>query len=266
MSKNKITIKEVAKEAGVSVATVSYVINDRKDVKISDKTRKKVLQVINLLDYAPNQAAKALASKRKSQIGLALSKTSNLMQLAGQMQTMQTLAAFFHRKNYELMMIHPDYLEKYAQADAIICYDMETSDFKTLGDNNLVPLLALDSFINDPLFFQINSDIEKQKSACAEYFQQEPYSYVTLEPHNVERKKFLESHFDSIYFVNTPEDFKSISAKNLFLTDEILVDSLREQHRIFFSSNLAEDKLELLFQSMEQAIERAPIQNHNLYV
>ena len=37
----KVTIRDVAKEAGVSVATVSYIMNDRKDVKISSETRKK---------------------------------------------------------------------------------------------------------------------------------------------------------------------------------------------------------------------------------
>ena len=68
MAKNKVTIKDVAKAAGVSTATVSYVINNRTDIKLTDETRKKVLQVIHLLDYSPNQAAKALAANRKSRI------------------------------------------------------------------------------------------------------------------------------------------------------------------------------------------------------
>lgn len=59
-------------EAGVSVATVSYVINNRTDMRISDATRKKVLQVINLLDYTPNQSAKALATSRNRMAALYL--------------------------------------------------------------------------------------------------------------------------------------------------------------------------------------------------
>ena len=44
-TKKQVTIDDIAREAGVSTATVSYIVNDRKDVKISDETRKKVLQI-----------------------------------------------------------------------------------------------------------------------------------------------------------------------------------------------------------------------------
>ncbi|MCD3499298.1 LacI family DNA-binding transcriptional regulator [Streptococcus equi subsp. equi] len=59
-------MKDVAREAGVSVATVSYVINNREDQKISPETRNKVLQMINLLNYRPNQAAKSLVTQKDS--------------------------------------------------------------------------------------------------------------------------------------------------------------------------------------------------------
>ena len=58
----KVTVKDVAREAGVSVATVSYIMNNRTDQKISDATRKKVLQIANLLNYTPSSVAKSLAT------------------------------------------------------------------------------------------------------------------------------------------------------------------------------------------------------------
>ncbi|MBS4922914.1 MAG: substrate-binding domain-containing protein [Streptococcus salivarius] len=55
-----ITIYDVAREAGVSMATVSRVVNGNKNVK--ENTRKKVLEVIDRLDYRPNAVARGLAS------------------------------------------------------------------------------------------------------------------------------------------------------------------------------------------------------------
>ena len=66
----KITVRDVAKEAGVSVATVSYILNNRPDQKISATTRKKVLQIANLLNYKPSHAAKSLAEGRNNIIGI----------------------------------------------------------------------------------------------------------------------------------------------------------------------------------------------------
>lgn len=60
------TIKDVAREAGVSIATVSKVINDR--VHVAPDTRKKVLQVMEKLNYAPNAAAANLARRSSKNV------------------------------------------------------------------------------------------------------------------------------------------------------------------------------------------------------
>ncbi|MFC6605182.1 LacI family DNA-binding transcriptional regulator [Ectobacillus funiculus] len=57
----KPTIYDVAKEAGVSIATVSMVINNTG--RISTKTRKKVLKVMDELKYYPSAAASTLTGK-----------------------------------------------------------------------------------------------------------------------------------------------------------------------------------------------------------
>ena len=66
----KPTVKDVAKAAGVSVATVSYVLNDKPGQKISEETRKKVLQIANLLHYTPRQEAVGLATGKSKMIGI----------------------------------------------------------------------------------------------------------------------------------------------------------------------------------------------------
>lgn len=62
------SIKDVAKEAGVAVATVSRVMNNRG--YISKETRKKVEQAMDALDYHPNQIARALQKNQSFLLGL----------------------------------------------------------------------------------------------------------------------------------------------------------------------------------------------------
>lgn len=71
----KITIRSVAEEAGVSIGTVSKVIND--SGKISEKTRKKVFQAMQKLNYKPDAAAASLRGKRTKLIGLLVPDISN---------------------------------------------------------------------------------------------------------------------------------------------------------------------------------------------
>lgn len=64
----KLTINEVADKAGVSRQTISRVINNRPDV--ADETRKRVLRIIEELDYRPNAVARSLSMKRTNNFGL----------------------------------------------------------------------------------------------------------------------------------------------------------------------------------------------------
>lgn len=52
--KKNVTAKDIAKLCGVSQATVSYVINNRQNQKISEETRRKVLDAVEALHYYPN--------------------------------------------------------------------------------------------------------------------------------------------------------------------------------------------------------------------
>ena len=66
------TIYEVSTLAGVSLATVSRVIN--KNSRVSDKTRQKVLDAMAELGYRPNSIAQSLASNRSNSVGILVSE------------------------------------------------------------------------------------------------------------------------------------------------------------------------------------------------
>ncbi|WP_196590775.1 LacI family DNA-binding transcriptional regulator [Pectinatus frisingensis] len=74
-NEKQISIKEVAKMAGVSVATVSRVINN--NGRFSEITRKKVMQVIKDSGYRLNMAAKSLREKKSKTIGVIVPYITN---------------------------------------------------------------------------------------------------------------------------------------------------------------------------------------------
>ena len=72
---SKITQYTIAEKAGVSAITVSRVINNKPDV--NPKTRKKILKIINELNYVPNLLAKSLKSGKSKTIGVIVSNLYN---------------------------------------------------------------------------------------------------------------------------------------------------------------------------------------------
>ncbi|MBM4762593.1 catabolite control protein A [Bacillus sp. B15-48] len=71
-----ITIYDVAREANVSMATVSRVVNGNPNVK--PVTRKKVMEVIDRLGYRPNAVARGLASKKTTTVGVIIPDISSI--------------------------------------------------------------------------------------------------------------------------------------------------------------------------------------------
>ncbi len=99
----KVTIYDVAKAANVSIATVSKVINNSGN--ISEKTRKKVKQVMKDLDYYPNMLASALMGKQTKTIGLMIPDLANpfFSELARKIEDRG------HELGYNLVICNTDY-------------------------------------------------------------------------------------------------------------------------------------------------------------
>jgi len=76
----RATLKDVAERAGVSKATVSYILNNA-DKPITEETRLKVKKAMEELQYVPNLGAASLTSKTSKMIGVVIPQTEPGSQL-----------------------------------------------------------------------------------------------------------------------------------------------------------------------------------------
>lgn len=102
MAKQTITIYDVAREAGVSMATVSRVVNGNPNVKPS--TRKKVSDVIDRLKYRPNAVARGLASKKTTTVGVIIPDVTN-MYFSSLARGIDDIASMY---NYNIILANSD--------------------------------------------------------------------------------------------------------------------------------------------------------------
>ena len=77
--KSRPTSRDVARLAGVSRTTVSYVINNKRggNIRISEKTRRKVWNAVEVLNYRPSSAAQTLRTNRSNMLAVMIPRVEN---------------------------------------------------------------------------------------------------------------------------------------------------------------------------------------------
>ena len=260
--RKKITIKDIAREANVSVATVSYVINNRTEERISEETRKKVLQVANLLNYTPNQSAKALATNRSHNVAVYLPTDVSPLKRAEQLHFLNRLSAYLRSHNYNLVYVSSREQMPGDNVDSIICYDISSEDFYVIGDNNFIPLLFVDSFTTEPFFFQIAVDYPVLRSEANAYFSSPDYTAVCLEIGNAISREHLEQAFPSVIYIHAPQDLTLLHDQNVVIWEDTLRQLLPESCNVFYRPSITTDKLDKVMECMELAINHVQTDVH----
>lgn len=104
ISKRRVTSYQVAKRAGVSRTTVSFVLNDVPGSNISEETRQRVLQAAEELGYVPNAAARSLVSGQSLTIGLVVSQAEHLQVDAFIPQLLYSISHTSHQHGYRVLL------------------------------------------------------------------------------------------------------------------------------------------------------------------
>jgi len=126
------TSKDVARVAGVSQSTVSYVMSGKRP--ISEKTRKVVEDAIAELTYQPNAGARALAGRR-TQIIAVVMPVDNALGAAGFMAFVEEITLVARQHDHDVLIVTADEgvagLQRVAGralCDAIVVMDVKTDD------------------------------------------------------------------------------------------------------------------------------------------
>lgn len=160
------TIYDVAREAGVSMATVSRVVNGNPNVKPT--TRKKVLEAIEKLGYRPNAVARGLASKRTTTVGVIIPDISSIFfaELARGIEDIATMYKYNiilcnsdQNKDKEIHLINT-LLEK--QVDGIVFMGGQiTEDHVEEFKRSPVPIVLSATIDQEKEFPSVNIDYEE---------------------------------------------------------------------------------------------------------
>jgi DNA-binding LacI/PurR family transcriptional regulator len=133
----KFTSKDVARLAGVSQSTVSYVMSGNRP--ISEATRRRVLEAIEALTYQPNAGARALASQQTRVIGLMVVPVHGPgldgVPDAGALPFIETIASSAREHDHDVLLVTADEgsagLQRLAGrslCDALVLMDIEARD------------------------------------------------------------------------------------------------------------------------------------------
>ncbi len=189
MSDKRVTMKDIAMEAGVSTATVSYVLNYSEKEKISHETRMRIFEAANKLKYIPNMTAKSLASQRSYLVGIIInmggkdkkSKVYQYYDLAREIQRN------LYPKGYDVVLLPTKEMEKdiaigqKRSLDAVFIVDMEEERIKEIATKFYVPAIFIEGYMDDPIFCKILTNYESVINRARE--QLGNHFYVVMEDH-----------------------------------------------------------------------------------
>ncbi len=216
-----VTIKDISKKSGFSVATVSKVLNNYTD--ISPLTRDKVLKLCKEMGYVPNSSARSLKTHKSNTIGIIFEEVTNQgLQHPLFAKILESFKGVVEANGYDIMFLaknmgkeHGSYLEhskrKQVEGILVLCEDFNSDEMLELYQSNL-PVVIIDYFVDTAV--TVTSNNEEGMKQGVQYL------------HDLGHTKIAHIYGDDETFIGgTRKDAfeKYMNKLNLDLPDEFLV-------------------------------------------
>lgn len=161
--KKYITIKDIAKMAGVSINTVSRALNNKPDV--SEETKKKILKIAKKLGYVRNFTASSLRQKQTKTVGVVIADSSNPFYA----EVLKGIESAARKYGYQIILMNTDRIYKREEeairillerrVDGLLISPVQdkNDDIKYLVDKG-TPLVIVGRHFDDIKVDEIHSD------------------------------------------------------------------------------------------------------------
>ena len=172
-----VTLKDIAERAGVSMMTVSRVMNS-KEGKVSEKTASRIRSLADEMGYIPNSSARSLAAKSSQIIAVILRDSNTFHPLSDPYNA--SFLGFITReiqKRGFYVMIH--FVQDFSDitfrlrswnAEGAIFLGVFDEEVQKIQNRNKIPLVFIDSYSNVRQLINIGIDDYKGGQLAAEYF------------------------------------------------------------------------------------------------
>ena len=162
----RVTLKDVARRAGVTTATVSYALSGKRP--ISEATKQRVMEAIAELDYVPDLNARGLSMRDSKLIGVVVPQTEPgerlMFQNSFYSEVLGSIEYYARQQGYHILISATDANESYLtlakqrNLDGIIVIGMYPDAFYQQMKKTQIPIVLIDSYCNDHYYHNIRID------------------------------------------------------------------------------------------------------------
>lgn len=202
-----ITVKEVAKKAGVATSTVSRVINDHPS--ISEETKKKVRKVMEELGYIPNLAARNLGKQISSALGVVLPPLDSKERIGNpfHLETIQTIneearhygmsVAIASARNFKTLLDHVERMHRQKQVDGFILTYSDKSDpvIRYLLRNDIPFTIIGQPYLDEEKIVYVDNDNQLLGKQATEYLISEGHERILFASNITHENLYFERFF-----------------------------------------------------------------------
>lgn len=268
----QITIKDIARISGVSIATVSYVLNNKENKNISEATRLKVIQTANFFNYKISNNARNLALGKTYKIVSLYIENFSSFRAIDYRFFIDEISKIFIKNNFQLSIVSSDLKSQLHNSDAVLILDSSSNFFEEISRMNIIPVIGVLTQTNQELniFFEIERNFSKIKDFAKLCFNSSDYYVVSPKFNNINIIRFLEENFNVIFIEETTkltELLQSLSDKNVIALGNFLYHLIKlDLRNVKLFEIFPNEFIETVLLCLKLSLQHTNVDKHIYYI